>query len=244
VAARDADRRRRGRPARRRRCLPLRDDARPVGISIETETFPYQDVHFVSEGGVDVKGGFSGKSKAAISALAKAKGAFTISFTSANAIAVVLRDLEIVRVKDEERLRREMMAAWRDSPRRLETDHVVVTKVIRAGSGAIAMSGEKGTKVGIAASTDIAPGQVDLAAVKGRLAIASTGSARFAIAANKGNPPLTPMFEMLHFAKNRQFWRFWDPVITPATRRRPPDLDDADDPGEVVGLDQVRQRRR
>jgi len=52
------------------------------------------------------------------------------------------------------------------------------------------------------------------------------------------------MFEMLHFAKNRQFWRFWDPVITPATRRRPPDLDDADDPGEVVGLDQVRQRRR
>lgn len=216
-------------------------DLAQVGIDFEKEKFPYQNVHFATEGSVDVSGGFEAQTKAAISAVAKAEGAFTISFSTANSVAVILRELEVERVKNEERLRREMLAAWQETPRRLETDHVVITKVFKAKSGAIAMSGDSSARVGATTSASLVPGTIELAEIKGNLSIVASEHARFAIAAEEGDPPLTPMFEMLHFAKNRPFWRFWRPVIAPATRALAdvPDFDDSNDPGEIVGLDQL-----
>jgi hypothetical protein len=213
-------------------------DLKQVGIEVETETFPYQDVDFATEGSVEVSGSGDAGLKGAVSVLVNAKGAFTIAFSSEDAVALVLRDIEVERVKDEERLRRDMLAAWRDTPRRLETDHVVITKVFRAPTGAIAMSQSSSARVELAASVGIAPGKLELADVKGKLAVVAQEGTRFAVTPKDGDPPLTPMFEMLHFTKNRPWNRFWKPVLGVGTRALAQvDLDDTDDPGGVVGLE-------
>jgi hypothetical protein len=188
-----------------------------------------------------VTGGVGAKTSQVVSAIANAKGAFTISFSSENAVAVILRDVQLERVKDEERLRRDMLAAWNDTPRRLETDHVVITKVFSARSGALAMSAESSAQVEATASVSIAPGRIELADIRGKLSVVAMDKTRFAVSAAEDDPPLTPMFEMLHFAKNRFWWRFWRPVLTAGTRALAPpaDLDDSNDPGEIIGLDQV-----
>jgi hypothetical protein len=211
-----------------------------VGIEVESETFPYQDVQFATEGGVEVTGGVDATTSEVVSAIADAAGAFTISFSRENAVAVILRDVQLERVKDEERLRRDMLAAWNDTPRRLETDHVVITKVFSAQSGALAMSADSSARVEATASVSIAPGKIKLADIKGKLSIVATDKTHFAVSAAEGDPPLTPMFEMLNFAKNRQWWRFWRPVLTAGTRAPASvDLDDSSDPGGIVGLDQI-----
>jgi hypothetical protein len=212
-----------------------------VGIDVDTETVPYQDVQFATEGSVEVSGGVGAKTAQLVSTIAGAKGAFTISFSRENAVVVILREVRLERVKDEEKLRRDMLAAWNDAPRRLETDHVVITKVFSARSGTLAMAAESAARVEAATSVDIAPGKIELADISGKLSIVSTDNTRFAISAAADDPPLTPMFEMLHFAKNRPWYRFWRPVLAAGTRGlgSPADLDDSTDPGEVIGLDQV-----
>src|SRR4051794_41815974 len=92
-------------------------DLKQVGIEVETETFPYQDVDFATEGSVEVSGSGDAGLKGAVSVLVNAKGAFTIAFSSEDAVALVLRDIEVERVKDEERLRRGMLPARRGTPR-------------------------------------------------------------------------------------------------------------------------------
>lgn len=213
-------------------------DLARIGIVFKTQTLPYQDVQFTTEGSVEISGGFAAKTGQVVSAAVDVQGALTISFTSGNAIFVLLRDVLVHRVVDEEQLRRDMMTAWHAEPRRLETDHVVITKVLSAGSGALAMSGDSAAQVEGSSTLAVAPGKIELADLRGSVSFVSTSNTRFAVSTRDDDPPLTPMVEMLHFAKNRQWWRFWRPVVSAQTRapQMPPDFDDSKNPGEIQSL--------
>ncbi|MFB9958732.1 hypothetical protein [Agromyces bracchium] len=209
-----------------------------AGIAFETQSLPYQDVQFATEGGVEIAGEASVKTGEIVSAVTDVSGALTISFTSGDAVLVLLRDVQMHRVVDEEQLRRDMMTAWNAEPRRLDTDNVVITRVLEAKSGALAMSAESAAHVEATSSVSVAPGKIQLADVHGRVSFVSSANTRFAVSPSDDDPPLTPLFEMLYFAKNRQWWRFWRPIISAQTRgpQSPPDLDDSSDPGEVLSL--------
>jgi hypothetical protein len=214
-------------------------DLARLGIGVGQETLPYQDIQFTTEGSVEISGSLAARTSQVVAPLADVHGGFTIAFSRGNALFVMLRDVQLHRVEDEEQLRRDMMAAWSAEPRRLETDHVVVTKVFSARSGALVMSGDSGARVEGTSTVAIAPGKIELADIRGDVSFGSTSNARFAVSTSTGTPILTPMFEMLHFAKNRQWWRFWRPIFSAQTRapRAVSDFDDSSDPGQIQAFD-------
>jgi hypothetical protein len=148
-------------------------DRRPDGYSYATAD------------AVSVSSKLKGQSDASFSWLSKAEAGIKVQFHKANAIALRATDVTTRRVKSERELVREMELAWYDS-RRIDTGDIVITEVLRATSGLVAVSGSDEASIEVAASVSVGSGTASLGDVSGLVRTAGESKTDFSVTVPNG----------------------------------------------------------